>query len=102
MHHLNQYQQLFGLLLLKGGHGNFNVHDSLNVCCEHKGKEGTDKSVQVLTRKNWKMVFHVTTSGQTVAFVATLFEDMKPTKLNVDAAFLSVGKAEGWISFFLN
>ena len=45
-----------GLHLSEDGHGIFNMHTDLNVCCAHEGKTGTNESVQVLTQKNRKMV----------------------------------------------
>ena len=50
MHHLFPCHQLSGLLLLKGGHGIFNVCNDLTVPCAYKGKTGTVKSVHVLTQ----------------------------------------------------
>ena len=40
------------LLLLKGGHGIFNVRNDLRACCTHESETGTNESAQVLTRRN--------------------------------------------------
>ena len=43
-----------GFLLLKGGHGIFNVRNKIGVCCAHEGETGIGESAQLFTLKNLK------------------------------------------------
>lgn len=47
MHHLFPCHQLSGLLLLKGGHGIFNVCNDFSACCVHEGVTGSYESAGV-------------------------------------------------------
>ena len=44
-----------GFLLLKGGHGIFNVRNKIGVCCAHEGETGIGESAQLFTLKNLKV-----------------------------------------------
>ena len=43
-------------LLIEGWTLIFNVHNDLSACCTDKGETVSDRSTQVLTQKNWKIV----------------------------------------------
>lgn len=49
---------VLGILSWKGWHGVFNAGNTLSACCAHEDETGTQMSTQMLTWKNWKMVFH--------------------------------------------